>query len=161
MALTDTIAAKQPMGNRPTEGQLALAQLIAEDEVEGVVHPAKALAVAHQLHEQSGRGQNGHAGDEAAAGNDVVQAGKEQTKRTVQNLALDVGSVAVLPIFGAVGCESWLGAKVLRCELLHSIKKQGQRYDAIIKQPQVNSAIPTYLELLGILCGIVGLVHFL
>ena len=31
----------------------------------------------------------------------MVQAGKEQTKRTVQNLALDVGSVAVLPIIGA------------------------------------------------------------
>lgn len=51
---------------------LVLAQIIAEDKVKGIVHPTKALAIAHQLHEKSGRGQDGHAGDETVAGNDVV-----------------------------------------------------------------------------------------
>mmetsp|Transcript_32065 Transcript_32065/g.69422 ORF Transcript_32065/g.69422 Transcript_32065/m.69422 type:complete len:256 (-) Transcript_32065:519-1286(-) len=82
---------------------LMLSELIAKDEVKGVVHPTESLPISEQLHYQGGRRQDRHSGYEAISGDDVMETREEEAEGAVQDLALDVGAVAILELLGVLG----------------------------------------------------------
>ena len=107
-------------------GKLALhfvlSQRFPQEEVQRAVHPAKARFVPQQLHEQRGRGEDAHAGDEGAPRQELIQTGEEDAERRVRELAREVGGVAIPQLLGDFqvivvdGVGHWLGAACSKAE---------------------------------------------
>ena len=72
------------------------AQGFSQDKMQDMIHPAKSFAVSEEFHEQGGTAENGHAGNKLVSGGEMIQAGKENTKRSVHDFAAQVAAVAVL-----------------------------------------------------------------
>jgi hypothetical protein len=75
---------------------LMLSQGRSQEEMQGIVHPTKSLAVTQQLHYQGGRGQDRHSRNKFRLGNEVIHSGEKETKGGMQDFTTKVRCITIL-----------------------------------------------------------------